>query len=42
MTFFSLVQAYDIILDTEKSLGINPENPIIPVIFVVGGSIFLR
>ncbi|BBN14979.1 hypothetical protein MPTK1_6g15980 [Marchantia polymorpha subsp. ruderalis] len=34
-------QAYAIVIDVEKSAGINPENPVIPVILVVGGTLFL-
>lgn len=34
-------QIYTIILDAEKAVGIDPENPIIPVIVVIGGSISL-
>ncbi|KAG6544283.1 hypothetical protein Mapa_014286 [Marchantia paleacea] len=34
-------QAYAIVIDVEKAAGINPENPVIPVILVVGGTLFL-
>ncbi|MCO5596419.1 hypothetical protein L7F22_050481 [Adiantum nelumboides] len=33
-----LQQGYNLILDSEKAVGINPENPIIPIILVLGGS----
>lgn len=34
-------QVYTIILDAEKAVGINPENPIIPIFVIVGGSFSL-
>ncbi|CAM6098725.1 unnamed protein product [Calypogeia fissa] len=34
-------QAYIIITDAERSVGLDPDNPVIPVILVVGGSLFL-
>ncbi|CAM6109331.1 unnamed protein product [Calypogeia fissa] len=34
-------QAYIIITDAERAVGLDPDNPVIPVILVVGGSLFL-
>lgn len=34
-------QVYTIILDAEKAVGINPENPIVPILLVVGGGFSL-
>ncbi|KAI5063379.1 hypothetical protein GOP47_0021926 [Adiantum capillus-veneris] len=36
-----LQQGYNIILDAERAVGINPENPIIPIILVIGGGFSL-
>lgn len=35
------MQAYDAFEKVERALGVDPENPIIPVFLVVGGTFYL-
>lgn len=35
------VQAYDALENVERALGVDPENPIIPVILILGGTLYL-
>lgn len=34
------VQVYGGIENVERAVGVNPENPVIPVLLVVGGSLY--
>nr|XP_024376876.1 uncharacterized protein LOC112282921 isoform X4 [Physcomitrium patens]PNR53804.1 hypothetical protein PHYPA_007479 [Physcomitrium patens] len=36
-----LQQAYDALENVERALGVDPENPIIPVILILGGTLYL-
>lgn len=38
---FAIQQVNAVITDIEKSVGVNPENPVIPVIVFVGGTVFV-
>lgn len=35
------MQAYGVLEEVEKALGVDPENPIIPIFLVVGGTLYL-
>ena len=35
------MQAYGALEEVERAIGVDPENPIIPVFLVVGGTLYL-